>query len=452
MSPARALLRPAAGLVLVAASTGAAALATGSAAWTALAAVAGTLVGLGLFHLPAGLRAARFRRALQEGLTRHAALDFHPPALPEAPPEDAEVEGAFRRATEALRAERADAAQRAQLLRTVVESAPMALVLYGDSGHIAFANGTARELFFEGRDVAGSNFLTMLKDAPPPLRQALLAERDGLFTVDGQGEPETFHLSRRDFDLEGEPHTLLMVKHLTRELSRREVDVWKKVIRVMSHELNNSVAPITSLLHSARLIAQAPAQLSKLPRVLDTIEDRARHLQGFLEGYARLARLPRPQPAPVEWARFLEGIQALHPQVRFGPPPSAPGWFDAPQVEQVLINVLKNALEAGGPPEEVALEVVEADGGFRIQVHDRGQGLAPEAQENALLPFYTTKKTGSGLGLALGREVVEAHQGTLRIENRPGGGATVTVWLPPRPDGRGRAPSSSRARLTMTRA
>jgi signal transduction histidine kinase len=242
-----------------------------------------------------------------------------------------------------------------------------------------------------------------------------------------------------------------MVKHLTRELSRREVDVWKKVIRVMSHELNNSVAPITSLLHSARLIAQAPAQLPKLPRVLDTIEDRARHLQSFLEGYARLARLPRPQPAQVQWAPFLEGIQALHPQVRFGPPPAAPGWFDAPQVEQVLINVLKNAQEAGGPPEELALEVVEADGGFRIQVHDRGQGLAPEAQENALLPFYTTKKTGSGLGLALGREIVEAHQGMLRIENRPGGGATVTVWLPARQEGRTRAPGTSRARLTMTR-
>ncbi len=352
---------------------------------------------------------------------------------------------------EALRATNADDLQRRELLQTVIEGAPMALVLYGDSGRIMFANGTARELFFEGQGVAGRNFLTMLKDAPPPLREALLAEGDGLFTVQGQPEPETFHLARHDFDLGGEPHTLLMVKHLTRELSRQEVDVWKKVIRVMSHELNNSVAPITSLLHSAKLIAQSPAQLSKLPRVLETIEDRAKHLQTFLAGYARLARLPKPQLSTVDWSRFLQAIQPLYPQVRFSPPPAAPGWFDAPQVEQVVINVLKNALEAGGPADEVECVVDEVDGGFRIQMHDRGRGLVDEAQQHALLPFYTTKEGGSGLGLALGREIVEAHRGTLRIENRPGGGATVTLWLPSREGRRSPAGAGSRARLTLTR-
>jgi signal transduction histidine kinase len=352
--------------------------------------------------------------------------------------------------TARLRAVREQAAQQEQLLRTVVESAPMALVLYADSGRILLANGAARQLFFEGADVAGRNFLGMLGDAPAPLREALLAEGDGLFTVEGRGEPETYHLARRDFTLAGEPHTLLLVKHLTRELSRQEVDVWKKVIRVMSHELNNSVAPILSLLHSARLIAQAPAQLPKLPRVLDTVEERARHLQSFLQGYARLARLPRPVPAPVDWARLLASLQALHPHARFGPPPASPGWFDAAQVEQALINVLKNAHEAGGPPGDVELTVAEADGGFLVQVHDRGQGLGPEAQASALLPFYTTKEGGAGLGLALSRDILEAHRGTLRIENRPGGGATVTLWLPG-PSRARAADTASRARLTLTR-
>jgi signal transduction histidine kinase len=138
----------------------------------------------------------------------------------------------------------------------------------------------------------------------------------------------------------------------------------------------------------------------------------------------------------------------MFPQARIPPPPAVPGWFDAAQVEQVLINLLKNAQEAGGPPEAVSLEVDEAEGGVRLRVHDRGRGLAPEVLQHALLPFYTTKEKGSGVGLALCREIVDAHHGRLRLENREGGGTTVTVWLP------GREPlpvSAFRARLTMTR-
>ncbi|HEX8824742.1 MAG TPA: ATP-binding protein [Archangium sp.] len=347
-------------------------------------------------------------------------------------------------------AARAQAVGQEKLLRSVVEGAPMAILLYGDSGHIAFTNAAARELFFEGRTVEGQNFLSMLQAAPAPLRQALLAQSDELFTVEVEGESETFHLSKRDFDWSGEPHTLLLVKHLTHELARQEVDVWKKVIRVMSHELNNSLAPLSSLLHSARLIAQNPEQLGKLARVLDLLEERATHLRTFLDGYARFARLPRPQPAVVEWSRLLAGLQALYPHATFAPPPSAPGWFDPAQVEQVLINLLKNAQEAGGAPESVALEVEEAEGGIRLRVRDRGRGLSPEVLQHALLPFYTTKEKGSGLGLALCREIIDAHHGRLRLENREGGGATVTVWLPGREAGN--VGQSSRARLTMTRS
>jgi two-component system nitrogen regulation sensor histidine kinase NtrY len=344
----------------------------------------------------------------------------------------------------------ARAAGQEKLLRTVVEGVPLAIVLYGDSGRIAFTNAAARELFFEGRAVEGQNFLSMLQAAPAPLRQALLARSDELFTVEVEGESETFHLSKRDFGWSGEPHTLLLVKHLTQELARQEVDIWKKVIRVMSHELNNSLAPLSSLLHSARLITHHPEQLGKLARVLDLLEERATHLRTFLEGYVRFARLPGPRPAWVDWSRLLAGLQALYPQATFASPPRQPGWFDPTQVEQVLINLLKNAQEAGGSPEAVSLEVEEAEGGFRLRVHDRGRGLTPEVLQHALLPFYTTKEKGSGLGLALCREIIDAHHGRLRLENREGGGATITVWLPGREAGN--AGQSSRARLTMTRS
>ena len=156
------------------------------------------------------------------------------------------------------------------------------------------------------------------------------------------------------------------------------------LIRVMSPELNNSLAPISSLIHSARLIAKSPEQLPKLDRVFDTIGERTKHLQNFLEGYARFARLPKPKPAVVAWTPFLDGLRALYPQLTIHEPPKTPGWFDAGQMEQVLINLLKNAIEAGGPPEAVSLTVAEFEGGVRLLVEDRGKGLSPEVLQNAL--------------------------------------------------------------------
>jgi two-component system nitrogen regulation sensor histidine kinase NtrY len=336
-----------------------------------------------------------------------------------------------------------------ELLQAVVEAAPMAIVFYGESGLIHYTNASARQMFFEGGNPTGQNFLTLLRSAPEALRQAVLTDSDELFTVEGGGEPETYHLSKVDIVFCNEPHTLLMVKHLTREMSRQEVQVWKKVIRVISHELNNSLAPISSLAHSARHLLAGQEQEVRLRRVFDTIEERAAHLQAFLDGYARFAKLPPPRPQAVEWPGFVDGIRELYPHVGLGPVPRTAGWFDPAQMQQVLINLLKNAAEAGGPPEEIHLEIHEADGGVRFEVHDRGRGLSSELFQTALLPFTTTKDKGSGLGLPLCREIVEAHRGKLRIQNREGGGAIVTCWVP----GRSAAQTiSNQVKLTMTRA
>jgi nitrogen fixation/metabolism regulation signal transduction histidine kinase len=339
--------------------------------------------------------------------------------------------------------------QKELLFRTVVESAPMAIVVYGDTGGILYSNVEAREMFFEGQTLDGHDFLKLLKEAPEPLRQAILTENDLLFTVDQEGEAGTYHLAKRYFDIGGESHTLLMVKHLTQELARQEIEVWKKVIRIINHELNNSLAPISSMIHSAKLIAQNPEQLPKLTRVFDTIEERTKHLASFLEGYARFARLPKPRPAEVPWGPFLDGVRAIFPDVRVGDPPRGPGWFDPAQMQQALLNVVKNAEEAGGAPATVELGVESTqDGGTRISVADRGKGMTDEVLKNALVPFFSTKEKGTGLGLALCREIVEAHQGKLRIARREGGGMVVSCWVP----GRDRSPAPRTGRLTLTRS
>jgi signal transduction histidine kinase len=222
---------------------------------------------------------------------------------------------------------------------------------------------------------------------------------------------------------------MYLIKRLTRELSRQEVKTWKKVIRVISHELNNSLAPITSLAHSGRELARG-GDASRLGPVFDTIEDRARHLHRFIQSYAEFARLPQPQPEAVVWNGFLDQLARQHAFRLAAPPPLQAGWFDRAQLEQVMINLLKNAHEAGGDPDAIELDVGERGAEQRIEVRDRGSGMSEAVLANALLPFYSTKRSGSGLGLALAREIVEAHGGRIALANRAGGGLVVTLTLP----------------------
>lgn len=339
--------------------------------------------------------------------------------------------------------------ERAQLLKTVGDVAPMAIVVYGDTGLISYCNAEARTLFADDAPLENQNFLKLVQSAPDSLKQALVRENDALFTVDQGGEAQTFSLSRRYFDLGGERHTLLMVKELTPELQRQEIDVWKNVIRIINHELNNSLAPISSMVHSARIIAQNPEQLPKLGKVFDTIEERTLHLTTFLEGYARFARLPKPRPDRVALAPFLDNLQALFPRARFAPPPAAEGWFDAGQMQQTLINLLKNAHEATSDALDVEVSTeVASDGATTFTVSDRGCGMSDEVLKNALVPFFSTKEKGTGLGLALCREIVEAHRGKLRLARRAGGGMEITCWLP----GKATVVPARTGRLTLTRA
>jgi two-component system, NtrC family, nitrogen regulation sensor histidine kinase NtrY len=338
--------------------------------------------------------------------------------------------------------------QKERLLQTVVENAPMAIVLFGQTGRLLLSNAEARELFFEGRSLTGENFLRLLDRAPEALRQGLLTETDALFGVDQDGESQTYHLAKRHFELEGEPHTLLMVKHLTPELGRQEIEVWKKVIVMINHELNNSLAPISSMVHSARLIAKNPEQLAKLERVFDTIEERSAHLARFLEGYARFARLPKPRLEPVNWGPFLVAIRTLYPSLTLLAQPSQDGYFDAGQMQQALINLLKNAFEASENEASVELSVTTSEtGASTLSVADRGTGMSDEVLKNALLPFFSSKEKGTGLGLALCREIVDAHRGKLRVARREGGGIVVSIWLP----GRQIALPTRTGRLTLTR-
>lgn len=328
-----------------------------------------------------------------------------------------------------LRDQRQHLAQRELLLDTVVQNTPVALILTDAAGKVTYANIAARHLFNEGRALAGLDFGTVLESMPESLREAAKGGEDALFSVEMEGSEETFHLSQRGFRLQGRPHRLQLYRRMTRELSRQEVHTWKRVIRVISHELNNSLAPISSLSHSGAELARR-GDLARLPGVFASIGERAKHLHSFIAGYASFAKLPTPQAREVPWGPFLDGL-ALHASFRLvAAAPDQPGWFDPTQVEQVLINLIKNAHEAGGDANEVTLAVHHVGREMLVEVADRGPGMSETVLAQALLPFYSTKRSGTGLGLALAREISEAHGGRIALANRDGGGLRVTLVLP----------------------
>jgi two-component system, NtrC family, nitrogen regulation sensor histidine kinase NtrY len=375
-------------------------------------------------------RWSHMARALTDGILSLKDRDFSVSVTQATRDEMGELVTTYNDLGDRLRVERQSLYQRELMLDTVIQTTPLALVLTNEGDAVLYSNSAARHLFGAGRKLEGERFMRYLEAAPVPLREAIERGGDTLFTLELGGEPQVYHVSQRRFLLNALPHRLLLLKQLTREINSQEVQTWKKVIRVIAHELNNSLAPISSLAHSGQILANAPPDPAQLSRVFSTIEERARHLAGFIEGYSQFAKLPQPRVAPVAWNVLLERLRVVVQFTLAGSPPSRAISFDAAQIEQALINLLKNARESGSGAADIELSVTLIGGGCSVEVRDRGPGFTPAALENALVPFYSTKQTGTGLGLTLCREIVEAHGGRLRIANREGGGAVVTLWLP----------------------
>jgi len=373
------------------------------------------------------------RRRLQsvsDGLASLGDGDFSVSIAPSGERELREVASAYNRVGELLRKERQTLYQRELLLDTVIQAATQAIVLRDDSDRVVFSNTAARRLFASGRGIDGVSFETLLRGLPEELCEAAASGRDGLFSVRLSGqEPEVWHVTNNLFRLNGREHRLLQLRPLTRELARQELDVWKKLLRTVSHELNNSLAPISSMAHSARMLLEQ-GRTDSLDAVLKAIGDRSAGLKDFLSAYARFAKLPQPRPEAVQWRGFVDGLARTVEFRLEGELPSGAGWMDPAQLQQVLINLIKNAHEAGGEASDVTLQIATTPEEVLIRVSDRGPGMAEAVLENALLPFYSTKSGGSGIGLTLCREIIDAHGGRLTLRNRVSGGLQVSIHLP----------------------
>ncbi len=331
---------------------------------------------------------------------------------------------------EQMRHRRWDAFEAASLLRQVMESIDVALFAFDPEGRLRVVNRDGERLLALpaeraiGRDAASLGLAPALAGETPRLAELRLPGRAGRWEI-----------RRGTYRHEGRPHQLLVVSDLGRALREEERQAWQRLIRVLSHEINNSLAPIQSIAGSLQTRlgrAGAAAAEADLRDGLAVIESRSRSLARFMHAYARLARLPQPTPGDVDvegWVRRAAALETrLAVEVRCGPAVGLRA--DGDQLDQLLINLVRNAtdaaLETGG---RVWVAWRAADGRLELEVEDEGPGIADDS--NLFVPFFTTKPEGTGIGLALARQIAEAHGGTLSLENRAGSrGCLARVVLP----------------------
>jgi two-component system nitrogen regulation sensor histidine kinase NtrY len=320
---------------------------------------------------------------------------------------------------EPLRAQRLGAVEATALLGRVMEEIDVAVFAVDEDGVVRLVNRAGERLLRRSaEELIGRGARAMGLDAclTGDPRRVL----DAAFPADGG----RWELRRSTFRQGGVPMHLLVLTDLSRALREEERQAWQRLVRVLSHEINNSLAPIQSIAGSLRsLIGRAPRPVDAdedLESGLGVIGARAESLSRFMRGYARMARLPAPVLAPVEVGAWVDRVVALEKRgaVHVHPGPATTIRGDRDQLEQLLINLIGNAIDAAAETRgEVEITWERGGDALDLRVVDGGPGLPRTS--NLFTPFFTTKPNGTGIGLVLSRQIAEAHGGTLTLENRP---------------------------------
>lgn len=330
--------------------------------------------------------------------------------------------------SETLREQRLRVEETLALLSKVVQEIDIAVLTFDDRGRIRLINPAA------GRLLALRPELALMKTAEELGLADLLVER-GARTVRREfpGGSGRFEIAVAQFRQGGIPHDLLVISDLSRALREEERLAWQRLIRVLGHELNNSLAPIKSMSQSlTSVLGRSPLAEDWRDDVvggLRLIGDRAESLNRFMAGYTALAKLPPPKRRDVRIADLLGRVAQLETRrvVQITCDAALTASIDPDQIEQALINVVRNAAEASP---EGAIVSVSADtdaGQVTIRIRDHGTGLPPS--DNLFVPFFTTKPGGSGIGLVLTRQIIEAHEGRFTISNAEAGGAEAVIRI-----------------------
>lgn len=350
----------------------------------------------------------------------------------------ADLKNAFNEVLDAFRKTRAEREENFQYLQTVVQHVGIGLICYTPEGRIELVNSAAQRLLRRPhlRDVRE------LEGISKPFAETLLKLRSGdkaLVKVQDEDEVLQIIVYATELRMRGESFILASVQNIQSELEEQEMEAWQKLIRVLTHEIMNSITPISSLASTVRgLLPDAERAaavdsetLSDVHVALQTIQSRSEGLLHFVETYRQLTRIPRPdfqifQIAEL-FARVVFLMQAECDEHNVGvrtaiTPQTLELTADPDLVEQVLINLMRNAVQAlaGRPNARVDLTAhLDDRGHVIIRVRDNGPGILEDVQEHVFIPFFTTKRDGSGIGLALSRQIMRVHRGNIRVQSKP---------------------------------
>ncbi len=339
-----------------------------------------------------------------------------------------------------LREQRLGALEATALVRTVMAEIDVAIFAFDDGGHLRLINRAGERLLAQpaerliGRKASELGLADSLNGMDAGGKDQ--AEESRTLEKNFPGGAGRWGVRSTAFRAQGLPHRLLVVSDLTRELREEELEAWRRIVRVLGHELNNSLTPIKSIAGSLEsLLGREPRPADwreDMQRGLSIIGSRSESLSRFMQAYARLARLPAPRPQVVAVSDLVNRVVALETRLRAEvlPGPALVIQADADQLEQLLINLLRNAVDAALQTNG-AVRVVwsKTNSSLEIRIEDEGPGLPNTL--NLFVPFFTTKPGGTGIGLVLSRQIAEAHGGKLTLANRAGGaGCVASLQLP----------------------
>jgi nitrogen fixation/metabolism regulation signal transduction histidine kinase len=332
--------------------------------------------------------------------------------------------------TDAMRQRHFDNEQTSALVRAVLGELDSAIFLFDRKGRLQQTNRAGERLLrIETAEAIGKTIeeLSLTACVAQPLPATIEMAFPG-----GSGRWAVRHSVFREKD---GTHLLLTISDLSRALRDEELLAWQRLARVLTHELNNSLASIRSIVGTLQQIVlsdQPPDDWrDDAKRGFEVIASRVESLTRFARAYGRLARLPQPDRAPVAIETLVDRVAALSfaLPIRVAAGPAATLFVDSDQIEQLLINIVQNAVDAAvetGGDVTIGWEVL--DGSLQLSVLDEGPGLS--STKNLFVPFFTTKPEGTGIGLVLSRQIAEAHQGTLTLRNRDSGGCEAMLTLP----------------------
>ena len=353
-----------------------------------------------------------------------------------------ELNQQFNEVLHAFRQARAEKEANLQYLNTIVQHIGTGLITFDSNGQVNLINNAALRML----GIYRLHQLSELQDKHPRLFELLSNLDSGVRELYRTPSDQPLALQGAAIQLRGMWVRIVVLQNIQSELQQQEVESWQNLTRVLRHEIMNSMTPIVSLVGTMRLIVNEDIEKSTtdqeavndLKEALQTLEKRSKGMMQFVNAYRDFTTLPKPVFSNINVAELLqEVLQLLQTDLTSAgvlwklsvKPENLVAKVDASQIQQVLINLIKNASEAFSTQASrlISLEAYQNDNTTFIEVHDNGDGIEPEAIENIFIPFYTTKKTGSGIGLSLSRQILQQHGGQLNVVSEAAKGTVFTL-------------------------